>query len=77
MDAPSSTDTTTAAVADVRPLRQLCGLTSWVAGGRPLTQTGRIRLTDARELVALLDTGDDLDPLGGSVRITSSADLPQ
>lgn len=33
----------------------------WVGGGRALTQTGRLRRTDALALVGLLDTGDVLD----------------
>ncbi|MCR6484076.1 hypothetical protein M8542_14735 [Amycolatopsis sp. OK19-0408] len=41
----------------------------WVGDGRTLTGTGVLKLADARELVALLDTGDDLD-------VRSSADLP-
>ncbi len=62
---------------DVRALRQLRELTHWVGEGRTLTQTGRIRLADARELVALLGTRDELDPMDGRFRTTSSADLPE
>jgi hypothetical protein len=46
----------------------------WVGDGRTLTGTGTLKLADARELVSLLDTGDELDRAGSSVR--SSADLP-
>jgi hypothetical protein len=62
---------------DVPALRQLRELTLWVGDGRTLTQTGRIRLADARELVALLGTRDELDPMNGRFRTTSSADLPE
>lgn len=50
----------------------------WVGDGRTLTGTGTLKLADARELVALLDTGDELErDLGGEVqRVRSSADLP-
>jgi len=51
-------------------------LAAWVGDGRALTQTGRIRLADARELVALLGTGDELDPMNGRFKTTSSAELP-
>jgi hypothetical protein len=66
----------TAAVA--KPLRQVRGLTEWVGAGRKLTQTGRITLADARELVGLLNTGDELDPrIGDRVfRTRSSEELP-
>lgn len=62
---------------DARALRQLRDLTRWVGEGRALTQTGRIRLADARELVALLGTRDELDPMNGRFHTTSSADLPE
>lgn len=50
----------------------------WVGEGRTLTGTGTLKLADARELVSLLDTGDQLEwDLGGEVqRVRSSADLP-
>lgn len=58
----------------VRRLRTFVG---WVGAGRKLTQTGRVTLTDARELVALLDTGDEIDPSVGDrvFRTKSSEDL--
>ena len=56
---------------------QLRELTLWVGDGRALTQTGRIRLADARELVGLLGTRDALDPMNGRFHTTSSADLPE
>ncbi len=65
------------AAGEVEPARQLCALTRWVGEeGRKLTQTGRVRIADAPELVALLGTGDLLDPIGGAPAITSSAELP-
>ncbi|MBE1500761.1 hypothetical protein H4696_007861 [Amycolatopsis lexingtonensis] len=50
----------------------------WVGDGRALTGTGDLKLADARELVSLLDTGDDFErDLGGEVQtVRSSADLP-
>ncbi|MEU0833594.1 hypothetical protein [Streptomyces sp. NPDC005969] len=59
--------------ADRSPvLRQLRGLAEWAGReGRALTGSGRLRLSDARELAERLDTGDSPD----SVR--SSADLPR
>ena len=47
------------------------------AGGRKLTQTGNVTLADARVLVALLDTGDVMDPRYGdrTFKTTSAADL--
>ncbi|MFF3468737.1 hypothetical protein [Streptomyces sp. NPDC002619] len=59
--------------ADRSPvLRQLRELAEWAGRDRrTLTGSGRLRLSDARELVERLDTGDDTD----SVR--SSADLPR
>jgi hypothetical protein len=45
--------------------------------GRKLTQKGNLSLADARSLVALLETGDVMDPVYGSrtFRTTSSAEL--
>lgn len=76
MGAPATLQPTTA-IEDIGPLRQLRALTSWVGDGRALTQTGRLRLADARELVALLGTGDELDPMDGRFRTKSSAELPE
>ncbi|MEV1178341.1 plasmid pRiA4b ORF-3 family protein [Nonomuraea sp. NPDC049784] len=59
-------------------VRELRAFTEWVGAGRKLTATGQITLADARTLVALLDTGDVVDPdIGGRVfKTTSSAELP-
>jgi hypothetical protein len=66
-----------AAAAEAEPLRRLQAFTEWVGAGRKLTQTGRITLADARELVGLLGTGDVIDPkIGDRVfRTTSSEEL--
>jgi hypothetical protein len=68
----------TAAVASVRALRQVAAMTRWVGAGRKLTQTGQLTMADARHLVALLETGDEIDPVIGKrmFRTRSSADLP-
>ncbi|MEQ0560561.1 hypothetical protein ABJI51_15855 [Amycolatopsis sp. NEAU-NG30] len=53
-------------------------LVDWVGDGRALTSTGNLKLSDARELVSLLDTGDTLERrIGDKVYpVRSSADLP-
>lgn len=60
-----------------RPLEQVRSLLEWVGEGRALTQTGRVRLADVRELVVLLDIGDLSSSQTASARITSSAELPE
>jgi hypothetical protein len=64
--------------ASVRVLRQVAALTRWVGAGRKLTQTGQLTMADARHLIALLKTGDEIDPVIGDrlFRTGSSADLP-
>ena len=53
-------------------VRQLAALPGWVGtDGRPLTKTGNLRLADARELAALLGTGEQ------DLRVRSSAELPR
>jgi len=56
----------------------MVAFTGWVGAGRKLTQTGRITLADARELVGLLGTEDVIDPkIGDRVfRTKSSEELP-
>lgn len=58
-------------------VRQLRKFVEWLGTGRALTATGQVKLADARELVALLDTGDEMDPsIGGRTwRTSSSAEL--
>ncbi|GGP02193.1 plasmid pRiA4b ORF-3 family protein [Nonomuraea glycinis] len=57
---------------------ELRAFTEWVGGGRKLTQTGNLTLSDARALVALLETGDEIDPKIGDrlFRTKSSTELP-
>ncbi|WP_116201930.1 hypothetical protein [Amycolatopsis circi] len=67
-----------AAAERTQVVARLRGLVEWVGDGRALTSTGQLKLADARELVDLLDTGDQLDPMIGdrTYRTQSSADLP-
>jgi hypothetical protein len=67
-----------AVAAAAKPLRQVREFTEWVGAGRKLTQKGRITLTDARELVGLLGTTDEIDPMIGDrvFRTRSSEELP-
>ncbi|SCL20419.1 hypothetical protein GA0070624_1991 [Micromonospora rhizosphaerae] len=68
-------DTLRALAAESLVVRRLRELVRWLCDGRTLTTTGRLRLADARELVALLDTGDVLDPMiGDRVFKTRSSD---
>ena len=57
---------------------QIRSFMAWLGEGRTLTQTGRIGLADARHLVALLGTGDRIDPEIGNqiVKTKSSEQLP-
>jgi hypothetical protein len=58
-------------------LAKFAALAEFAADGRKLTQKGNFTLADARALVALLDTGDIMDPKFGSrtFRTTSAAEL--
>jgi hypothetical protein len=60
-------------------LRQVRALAEWVGAGRKLTPSGNLTLADARHLVNLLATGDEMDPeIGGRTwRTRSSEDLPR
>ncbi|WP_189192557.1 hypothetical protein [Streptomyces albiflavescens] len=52
-------------------LRQLRGLAEWAGRDRrTLTGSGRLRLSDARELVERLDTGDDTDSVRSSAELS-------
>ncbi|MEV0384270.1 hypothetical protein [Nonomuraea sp. NPDC050643] len=54
-----------------RTVQRLITLADWLrTDGRPLTKAGNLSLTDARELSALLDTGEE------RLRVRSSAELP-
>lgn len=68
-----------AAAASAPALRQMVALTRWVGPGRKLTQTGQLTMADARHLVGLLETGDEIDPMIGTrmFRTRSSAELPR
>lgn len=65
------------AAAASRRLQQIQEFTHWLGEGKSLTQTGRLKLADARELVAKLDTGDVMDPTVGEriFRTTTSEEL--
>jgi hypothetical protein len=67
------------AAADAAPaVERLRRFTSWVGQGRKLTQKGRLTLADAKALVELLGTADQVDPVIGDevFRTRSSAELP-
>jgi hypothetical protein len=69
-----------AAAADAAPaVERLRRFTNWVGEGRKLTQTGRLTLADAKTLVELLGTADEVDPVIGDevFRTRSSAELPE
>jgi hypothetical protein len=75
---PAQTDVETAAGAapllgKIDALRDYLGPT-----GKPLTARGNIRRADGRALIALLDTGDEMDPQIGdrTFRTSSTAELP-
>ncbi|MBM0224323.1 hypothetical protein [Micromonospora sp. ATA51] len=68
-------DTLRGLAAESVVVRRLPELVRWLGDGRILTTTGRLRLADARELVALLETGDVLDAvIGDRVFKTRSSD---
>jgi hypothetical protein len=46
-------------------VRRIRTFVAWVGDGRPLTQKGRLKLADARELIELLGTDDVMDPVIG------------
>jgi hypothetical protein len=77
MQTPSN-EQLAATAAEAEPVRRLRTFTRWVGAGRKLTQTGRVTLADARELVGLLATGDTIDPTIGDrvFRTKSSEELP-
>jgi hypothetical protein len=58
---------------------RVVAFTQWVGPGRRVTQTGRLTLAQARELVPALDTGDVIDPMvhGRVHRTTSTEELPE
>jgi len=68
-----------AAAASAPALRQVATLARWIGPGRKVTQTGQLTMADARHLVDLLETGDEIDPVIGTrmFRTRSSAELPR
>ncbi|MEO7194050.1 MAG: plasmid pRiA4b ORF-3 family protein [Pseudonocardiaceae bacterium] len=58
-------------------VKQVVDFVRWVGDGRKLTQKGAVTLADARVLVDLLGTGDELDPAIGArvFKTKSSVDL--
>ena len=58
---------------------RVVAFTRWVGPGRRVTQTCRLTLAQARELVPALGTGDVIDPVvhGRVHRTTSSEELPE
>lgn len=74
MQTPSEVSLAASAVAAM-PVQRLRQFTEWAGAGRKLTQTGRVTLADARELVVLLGTGDVIDPkIGDRVFRTKSSE---
>ncbi len=76
-DSSASMDELLAAARAATMAGRVTSLTRWTGSGRRLTQTGRLTMADARELVSLLDTGDEVDPVigGRTFRTRSSEDL--
>lgn len=75
MSVPMTGHDPAAAAAASRTLTRVVMMTRWAGTGRRLTQTGRLTMADARELVDLLGTGDVIDPvIGGRVFRTRSSD---
>lgn len=74
LPAPEAELAASAAAAPIlAELRQLADLLG--PDGRRLTQRGNLRLADARELVAALGTGDEMDPeIGGRVFKTHTSE---
>ncbi len=61
------------AAAEVPLMARLRAFVAWVGSGRRLTETGRLRVQDARELVDVLGLGT----LPADVALRSSSDLPE
>jgi hypothetical protein len=68
-------DDVEAAAGKAQLTGQIRSFMIWLGEGRKLTQTSRIGMTDARQLVELLGTGDKIDPeIGGRVFKTRSSE---
>jgi hypothetical protein len=57
-----ATETLTRAAEQSRILRQVGALCDFLGDGRPLTDKGNLKLADATALVAVAETGDELEP---------------
>ena len=68
-------DTARASAAQSPLLGQVRGLVDFLGAGRKLTQTAKLTLADARQLVTLLDTGDRFDPVVGDRIFKTTARL--
>lgn len=68
-----------ATAAAARVLGQMLALSDFFGEGRPLTKKGNLKLADARTLVEMLDTGDQLDETIGdhTYHVRSAEDLPE
>ena len=58
-----------AGTASAGRLRQVVALTRWVGAGRKLAQRGQLTMADARHLVGLLETGDEIGFAGADRRL--------
>ncbi len=78
VDLPTE-DEARASAAAAPLLNQISRLAEFFGAGRKLTQKGHPTLSDARELVALLETGDRVDEWIGDrqFKTRSAADLPR
>lgn len=72
-----SDDEVSTSLAQAPIMAKFRDLAAFVDEGRRLTQKGHLTLADARVLVDLLDTGDEMDPryANTTMRTTSSDDL--
>ena len=59
---PAHADTLVRAAEHARILRQVLALCDFLGDGRPLTDKGNLKLADAAALVAVAETGDELEP---------------
>lgn len=78
IELPSRSELEAAAKNSVVVAR-LAAFTAFVGSGRRLTKDGNLTVADGRELVALLDTGDLVDPVIGErqFRTRSTTELPR
>jgi hypothetical protein len=70
-----SDDELAAAASDARLVQRVIALVRFIGPGRAVTPRHNLRLADAKELVRLLDTDDEIDPVvGDRVWKTQSSD---